>query len=66
MGPGFMLLAEEYTFGVCLSRLQRRHSVEFEWSCRPGNLSEHVAHTGVSNVAMFEWNLRILAWVEHC
>ena len=25
--PGFMLLAEEYIFGVCLSCAQRRHSV---------------------------------------
>ena len=66
IGPGFMLLADEYNFGMCLSRLQRRHSFDLEWKWRPGNLSEQVEHVGVSNVAMFAWNFRILAWMEHC
>ena len=48
-----MLLAEEYNFGMCLSQLQRRHSLDFEWKWRPGNLSEQVEHVSVSNVAMF-------------
>ena len=56
-----MLLAEEYNFGMCLSQLQRRHSLDVEWKWRPGNLSEQVEHVGVSNVAMFTLNLCILA-----
>ena len=56
-----MLLAEEYNFGMCLSQLQRRHSLDVEWKWRPENLSEQVEHVGVSNVAMFTLNLCILA-----
>ena len=48
-----MLLAEEYNFGMYLSRLQRRHSFDVEWKWRPGNLSEQMEFIGVSNVAMF-------------
>ena len=48
-----MLLAEEYSFGMCLSRLQHRNSLEVKWKWRPGNLLEQVEHVGVSNVAMF-------------
>ena len=66
LGPGFMLLAKEYTIGMCLSRLQHRHSLDFEWKWRPGYLSEQVGHVSVSNVAMFGSNFRILAWMERC
>ena len=52
MGPGSMLLNAEYTFGLCLSWLQRRHSVDCEQSRRPGNLSEQVEHYGESSEAM--------------
>ena len=52
MGPGSMLLAAEYTFGLCLSWLQRTHSVDIEQSRRQGNLSEQVAHCGEFSEAM--------------
>ena len=52
MGPGSMLLAAEYTFGLCLSWLQHAHSVDSEQSQRPGNLSEQVVHCGEFSEAM--------------
>ena len=46
-GPGFILLAVEYTLGMCLSLLQRTHSVlsgETIATVKPGNLSKQVMH----------------------
>ena len=42
----------EYVFGLCLSRLQRRHSVDCEQSRMPGNRSEQVEHCSESSEAM--------------
>ena len=66
MALGWMLLPVEYTFGVCLSRLQRTHSVDPGWRCRPGNVSKHVLHLDTSSAAICAWNFRILACTERC
>ena len=65
-GPGSMLFAAEYIFGMCLSWLQRTHSDVFEWSLMLGNPSEQEVQVTLRTVFICLWKARIFAWTAGC
>ena len=64
-GPGSMLFMDEYSLGICLSRLHRTHSVSLlsggnVLTFKPGNFSKHVIHLETCRAARCEWKFTIL------
>ena len=55
-----MLLAGEYSLGICVSRLQREHSVLQAAIARFGKCSKHEVQVWNSKDASLEWKLIIL------